>query len=114
MGVLSTGPTGASPGVATPGLTPTRLHRLPHVAVLVLLAALARARLVAADLLAAVADRLGLLVAPLTAGDRLLLLVLDAALLRQHALRLLVRRRPDRPHPLLEALLLLHAEHGVT
>src|SRR5947209_7255138 len=78
-----------------------------HAAVLVLLATVARTRFVAADLRRPVADRLGLLLALLAAGDGLLLLVLDAARLRQHALGLLVRRRPDRPDRLLEPLLLL-------
>src|SRR5438105_13757385 len=88
-------------------------RRLAHAAVLVLLAAAARARLVAADLLGAVADRLGLLVALLTVGDRRRLLPRRAVGAGQRPRGRLVRRRPDHPHRPLEALLLPHAEHLV-
>src|SRR5262245_41075933 len=87
-----------------------------HVAVLVLLAAAAGARVVAADALAAVADRLGLLLGLLAALDGGHLLGLDAALRRRRGhgrAGLLVPRLGDGPHRLLEALGLLHAEDGV-
>src|SRR5262249_24721535 len=108
---------GAIPGLRgrgrRPGLSSHR--RLVHAAVLVLLAAAARARVVAADALAAVADRLLLLVALLTARDRRVLLATHAALVgqRQRRWRRLVDRRADRPQRLLEPLRLLHAEDRV-
>src|SRR5262249_31695788 len=86
---------------------------LAHVAILVFLAAAARAPVVAAAALAVVADRLRLLVALLAVGDGRLLLAAHAPLVRrrQRPRRRLVDRRPDRPQRLLEALRLLHAEH---
>src|SRR5579871_5112856 len=63
---------------------------LAHVAGLVLLAATARAGVVAADLLAAVADRLDLLVRLAAVGPRLLF--------RHRPRRRLVHRRAGHPH----------------
>src|SRR5262245_908191 len=83
---------------------------LPHVAVLVLLAAAARAGVVAADLLAAVADRFGLLVASLATGNRRALLAGHAGL-AQCPGGGFVGGGLDRP--LLEATLLFHAEDAV-
>src|SRR5947209_19242376 len=89
-------------------------HRgLAHVAVLVLLAAAAGTRVVAADLFAAVADRLGLLVALAAVGDRRLLLGRDAVGARHRPRGRFLDRRADRPQRLLEALRLLHAEHSL-
>src|SRR5262245_52060113 len=76
-----------------------RLNRLAHVAVLVLLAAAARAGVVAADLLAAVADRLEFLVAGAVVRDRLVVAVGGAGLGRR-----LVDGRADDPQRLLEGL----------
>src|SRR5262245_17793113 len=84
------------------------------MAVLVLLAAAAGARVIAADLVAAVADRLGLLVALGAAGDRRVLLAANPIRARRpHVARRLLGRRTDRPQRLLEALLFLHAEDRV-
>src|SRR5262249_34294817 len=80
---------------------------LAHVAVFVLLAAAAGARIVAAHLLLAIANRLRLL--PLACVRHPLL----TRVLRRHPRRRLVDRRPDRPDRLLETLRLLHAEDSV-
>src|SRR5262245_22839362 len=55
-------------------------HRLPHAAVLVLLAAATRTGVIAADPFGAVADRLGFLVRLLAAGDGGFLLGSNAGL----------------------------------
>src|SRR5205823_5443300 len=80
----------------------TSHRRRAHVAVLVLLAAATRARVVAADLVAAVAYRLDLLVG-LAACRRL-------RRLGCRALRSLLRRRVDDPDRILQPFRLLHAE----
>src|SRR5262245_9401891 len=74
-------------------------HYLPHVAVLVLLAASTRAWVIAAHLLAAIADRLRLLVALLALGNRLVLLAADALRIgrRQRFRRRLMDGRPNLP-----------------
>src|SRR5207248_5254387 len=111
MGVRSPKTHGARPvGVA---------HDLPgglaHVAVLVLLAAAARAWVIAANAVAAVADRFRLLFGLLAMGDGGVLLGPHRLLARrrQGPRRRLVRRRPDHPQRFLKAFLLLHAGHGV-
>src|SRR3954470_9369367 len=70
---------------------------LAHAAVLVLLAAAARTRLVPADLLRPVADRLGLLVALLAVGDGRVLLPAHALLAGHRPRGRLVDRRADGP-----------------
>src|SRR5205823_1958212 len=82
-------------------------RRMPHVAVLVLLAAAARAGVVAADLLPAVADRLGHLGLAAGVALRRLRLLLGRLL---HGRRRGVRGGADHPHRLLERLALLYAE----
>src|SRR5262249_37659870 len=89
------------------------LHRLPHVAILVLLAAAARAGVVAANSLGAVADRLGLLLGLLTARDGRFLLCADARLGHGRRRRRLVHHGADGPDRLLEAFVVLHLENGV-
>src|SRR5438552_14021682 len=86
-------------------------RRRPHVAVLVLLAAAAGARFVAADLVAAVADRLLLLVAGLAAGDGGLLLGLHRAVGDLQARGGLVHHLADHEHRFFgQVLVVLHAE----
>src|SRR6266540_4213050 len=79
--------------------SPRRLRA--HVAILVFLAAAARARVVAADLLAAVADRLQFLVAARIGRH---------AVVGHGARGGLVDRGADRPQRFLERLGLLHLE----
>src|SRR5207247_7504992 len=96
------------------GSTGSSAGGLAHVAVLVLLAAAARAGVVTADALGAVADRLDLLVGLLAVGDRRLLLALDTLAVGRRGPRGgFVSRRADHPQGLLEALLFLHAEDRV-
>src|SRR5262249_51237027 len=91
------------------GYLPLRPRRrlLAHVAVLVLLARAARARVVAADAVGAVAARLRLLVRLRAVGRHS---VLAVARRRHQPRRLVVAGEPDH---LLEPLLLLHAEYRV-
>src|SRR5262249_15570626 len=95
-------------------LVPTSHRRRAHAAVLVLLAAATWARVIAADPLAVVADRLLLLVALLTAGDGRVLLAAHALLVDRHGLgRRLVHRRLHRPERLLKIDFLSNAEPRV-
>src|SRR6266852_8253974 len=89
-------------------------RRLPHMAVLVLLPAAARAGIVAANAFAAVADRFGLLVALLAIGDSGFLLAANALPVAGDMTRgRLVYGRANRPHRFLERLRFLHAENSV-
>src|SRR5262245_35556726 len=95
----------------SPPLHTTTSHRcLPHVTVLVLLAAAARARFVAADAVATVADRLQLFPLFATGGYGLLLIVgrrgADAG-------RSFLNCRANRPERLLKPLGFFHAEDVV-
>src|SRR5205814_8629908 len=86
---------------------------MAHAAILVLLAAPARAWFIAADALATVADRLGLLIPLLAIGNRGILLAADAVAVRTRrgARGGLVRRGADRPQRF-QSLFLFHAENG--
>src|SRR5262249_33985486 len=95
----------------------TSACRLAHVTVLVLLAAAARAGIVAADALGAVADRLDLLGGLLAICDGCGLLALDGVAVGagggRGALRRFVNRRANRPDRFLETFFLLHAKDGI-
>src|SRR5437879_4944432 len=95
--------------------TPKLNRWLAHVAVLIFLAAAAGAGIVAADALAAVADRLGLLVSLLAAGDGLVLLTADTLAVgdRSGARRRFMHRGPDLPERFLKTLIFLHAQDRV-
>src|SRR6266704_2728780 len=88
------------------------LHRLPHVAVLVLLAASARARIIPADAFATVADRLGFLFALAAPGDGVVLLGSHAGAGHRAGGRL-VDRRAYGPNRFLKAFLFFHAENSL-
>src|SRR5205807_1821028 len=75
-------------------------YRLPHMTVLVLLTATTRTRIIAANTIAAIADRLWFLVALLAVDQGGLLVAID----RHRSRRRLVYHGTNRPYRFLERL----------
>src|SRR5438105_11728498 len=89
------------------------LHRVAHAAVLVLLAAAARAGIVAADLFTAVANGFDLLVGLLAPLDGRVLLGTDIVSAGHRLGGSFLDQGADCPYRFREALVVLHAEDGV-